>query len=537
MVYGGKPSTGCQTCRQRHIKCDETRPHCRACVRTGRSCPGYPHPLDVMLRDRTAFQRKKRSVSSSKPPQVAKKDQEDPQAQASPTAPTSNMAVMSASSNTTPPSSPPVVVDLPPQVPGTLSLPMEDTVSSLFFNSYLFLPKDPLIRLGYMELLPVFYFNTSFDSPLRLAVQAVSYFSVAAWTGQRSLLRTAEQTFMKAVSRTRLTLQGNIDHHVEETLMTILLLSTFEEFSALKENRVTNKAHLHGAIALVNSRRLEQRKTAHSQTLTMAVQTQIVRTSLGLAYPMAQTPSLSPLPMPLAETASGHLTIVTSEIVSLRQTWDRISSTPGSYQTDELKNLLSTAMALDNKISVWKHILPDRWHPTPATFIPQSVRDAGVFENRCDCYLDLWIASTWNFYRDSRIVIQNIIINCLRLLPEQSSPHEIQARTASIQKLATDICATVPYLLGDQTMSVQMSPHKVEYPECEGRRVTPGHQQTAPLLGGWFVISYLTNLWSPELCLREEQRAWIRKQMLRVLRIYTFHTLRPWTTENFSWSP
>ncbi|KAK1144744.1 hypothetical protein N8T08_004755 [Aspergillus melleus] len=241
--------------------------------------------------------------------------------------------------------------------------------------------------------------------------------------------------------------------------------------------------------------------------------------------------------MPMAHTASGHLTMVTSEIVNLRQRWDLISSNPGNYQKDELKNLLSTAMALDNKISVWKHILPDRWHPMPATFIPQSVRDAGVFNNRCDCYIDIWIASTWNFYRDSRIVIQNIILNCLRLLPEQSSPHEIQARVASIQKLATDICATVPYLLGDQMISVQMSPHKVEYPESEGRRVTSGHQQTAPLLGGWFVISYLTNLWSPELCLQAEQRAWIQKQMLRVLRIYTFDTLRPWTKEHFSWSP
>ncbi|KAI9035530.1 C6 zinc finger domain protein [Aspergillus affinis] len=535
MVYGGKPSTGCQICRQRHIKCDETRPHCKACVRTGRSCPGYPHPLDVMLRDRTAFQRKKKAVASNKQSQVAKQDPPVSQEQAS--QPSNNSVALAPVTSTDPPNPPPMTINLPPQIPGSSLLPMDDTVSSLFFNSYLFLPKDPLIRLGYMELLPIFYFNASLDSPLRFAVQAVSYFSVAAWTGQRSLLRSAEQTFMKAVSRTRHTLQGNIDQNVEEILMTILLLSTFEEFSALKENRVTNKAHLHGAIALVNSRRLEQRKTANSETLAMAVQTQIIRTSLGLAYPMAQTPTISPLPMPMAHTASGHLTMVTSEIVNLRQTWDRISSSPGTYQIDELKTLLSTAMALDNKISVWKHILPDRWHPMPATFIPQSVRDAGVFQNRCDCYTDIWIASTWNFYRDSRIVIQNIILNCLRLLPEQSSPHEIQARTVSIQKLATGICATVPYLLGDQMTSVRMGPHKVEYPESEGRRVTPGHQQTAPLFGGWFVISYLTNLWSPELCLQDEQRAWIQQQMLRVLRIYTFDTLRPWTKEHFSWSP
>ncbi|KAL2131484.1 hypothetical protein VTI74DRAFT_4972 [Chaetomium olivicolor] len=33
--------TGCMTCRQRHTKCDEARPHCNNCIRLGFSCPGY----------------------------------------------------------------------------------------------------------------------------------------------------------------------------------------------------------------------------------------------------------------------------------------------------------------------------------------------------------------------------------------------------------------------------------------------------------------------------------------------------------------
>lgn len=184
-----------------------------------------------MLRDRIAFQRKKKSTSSNKQSQLAKKDQSESRAQEmiiSPMSTPSNVAATPVLSNTNPPSFRPVGIDFPPQLSNSLSLPMEDTVSSLFFNSYSFLPKDPLMRLGYMELLPIFYYNASYESPLRLAVQAVSYFSMAAWTGQRSFLRSAEQSFMKAVSRTRLALQENIDHQVEETLMAILLFSTFE---------------------------------------------------------------------------------------------------------------------------------------------------------------------------------------------------------------------------------------------------------------------------------------------------------------------
>lgn len=38
-------------CRERRIKCDETKPACLKCIRSGRSCSGYSHGLK--LRDQT----------------------------------------------------------------------------------------------------------------------------------------------------------------------------------------------------------------------------------------------------------------------------------------------------------------------------------------------------------------------------------------------------------------------------------------------------------------------------------------------------
>ncbi|KAL7942064.1 hypothetical protein V8C42DRAFT_333484 [Trichoderma barbatum] len=35
------PGSACQRCRQRHIKCDATRPSCRQCVSAKHECPGY----------------------------------------------------------------------------------------------------------------------------------------------------------------------------------------------------------------------------------------------------------------------------------------------------------------------------------------------------------------------------------------------------------------------------------------------------------------------------------------------------------------
>lgn len=37
-----KVKTGCKNCKLRRVKCDETRPQCTKCVRSGRQCDGYP---------------------------------------------------------------------------------------------------------------------------------------------------------------------------------------------------------------------------------------------------------------------------------------------------------------------------------------------------------------------------------------------------------------------------------------------------------------------------------------------------------------
>ncbi|KAF1991182.1 hypothetical protein K402DRAFT_400649 [Aulographum hederae CBS 113979] len=40
-----KVKTGCATCRIRKIKCDENKPFCQKCVKTGRTCDGYEPPF------------------------------------------------------------------------------------------------------------------------------------------------------------------------------------------------------------------------------------------------------------------------------------------------------------------------------------------------------------------------------------------------------------------------------------------------------------------------------------------------------------
>jgi hypothetical protein len=51
MVNTGKPSGACINCRERRIKCDETKPCCVKCLKSGRTCAGYSQGFK--LRDQT----------------------------------------------------------------------------------------------------------------------------------------------------------------------------------------------------------------------------------------------------------------------------------------------------------------------------------------------------------------------------------------------------------------------------------------------------------------------------------------------------
>ncbi|KAL2831103.1 hypothetical protein BDW59DRAFT_6891 [Aspergillus cavernicola] len=510
MVYPGKPSTGCQTCRSRRIKCDEAHPHCNACVRSGRECPGYPHPLDVMLRPQKAFTRKS---NSSSPTALSRRH--------------NNVDVERGSTTfefLCPPCLPqhptPLASIIHPQIPDGLYLPMEDNVTALFFNSYLYAPRDPLIRQGSMDLLPQMYGAAPPDSHLRMSALAVAFFSVAAWTRQEHLLESAQQCFVKALSRTRRALQGDFEQRFDEILMTLLTLHIYEQFTSIKENKPSPKAHLRGAIALINSCGPERRNSPLSDTLSNAVQAEVINIAMDGTSLLPQTPEVWPLSFPMPQLASSRLSIISTAVVRLRVRWMEVSTGAGAGAADlnEVEGVLSEAHQIDDQLVDWTHTLPKHWDPMPAVFIPQSVRNAGVYQNRSDCYTDFWIAETWNSYRISRLVIQNVIYRCMNMLASGSD--DAESTMVTIHTLATDICASVPFYLGSQNEPAQINVGKIEYPMAAPGRVNASHQQTAPLLGGWIIMYTLESLCLIDNLL-EEQVDWAKAQVQRVQQIYT----------------
>ncbi|THX84815.1 hypothetical protein D6D04_02242 [Aureobasidium pullulans] len=59
-MVGVPRSTGCATCVSRRIKCDEGRPTCQKCEKSGRACPGYTRELQFRHKTVTTVSKRER---------------------------------------------------------------------------------------------------------------------------------------------------------------------------------------------------------------------------------------------------------------------------------------------------------------------------------------------------------------------------------------------------------------------------------------------------------------------------------------------
>ncbi|OJJ97525.1 hypothetical protein ASPACDRAFT_123454 [Aspergillus aculeatus ATCC 16872] len=62
---GRRFRTGCKTCKSRRIQCDETRPACNACVKQGRTCPGYQREFKWSTKHELSSARARRRTAES----------------------------------------------------------------------------------------------------------------------------------------------------------------------------------------------------------------------------------------------------------------------------------------------------------------------------------------------------------------------------------------------------------------------------------------------------------------------------------------
>ncbi|KAG4436391.1 hypothetical protein IFR05_008114 [Cadophora sp. M221] len=454
MVYCGKPSRGCQMCRTRRIKCDETKPTCNQCAKSRRVCPGYKDDFDLVFRNETqATERRARRAGNSKRAGA----QITPATQQSPPPTTSG-------GRTGPERSPTLIAPNPDQnmsnaiAPmGALTIPLDQQAPCFFVSNFVIAPR--LESRGYFDFIMPMLKTESANSHLSLAFSAVAMASLANrpnTRGQRMLFSQAIGQYAKALKATNLALQTPVHQKTDATLAAILMLGFFETVASEKSNAMAWYSHVDGAVQLVRMRGKKQLRTKAGYSLFRAVRQQMLICALSGSKPLAMGAEwwiVDAEKDKVGIFVIGLSCRVAELRVELNTALATFPRTPEYFQ--EVANIMRRGQALEAECVEWQAALPDEWRPRTVAWVDQvpggDITNAEVFPGKVDMYSDITIASLWNQMRVARLFISGTIVRCAAWICSpvdyRTTPEYAQAVRLSVD-LITDVIAATPYHLG-----------------------------------------------------------------------------------------
>lgn len=446
-------------------------------------------------------------------------------------------------------------------------LPVDTEMTALcfWFNNYVNIRQDPLSSRGFLEhMLPV-YSRVRYDSPLSLTTLAIAFKMAGMWSLPGKETGVGQKAITKALMRTRTAVSDPEEALKDETLLTVLMLGFTESLGSSFNNIVPSGTHQNGAVALIKHRGARNFRNPLAKRLLVAVRSQIVRLAVQKEEAIAFDPDvwsdLEDMPENPITDLDRLIAIFAAIQAEERRLTDRKTSLDpwDPKMTVEDPNstratLFTKAVELDAELSVWPNSIPEQWHPVSVSSenLYPSIVAAGLYGDYCHVYHSIHVVHNYNLWRTTRLSLLNIILRCCTALGDDPTFINTAAHaTKEQQKLVDDICASIPFHLGDRV--VPLTPNDAglaRYPQVsfeqlfdagwpvdEALRVTSkngmdDHARGAATVGGWFLLNTFLALIhfakpEPETLpedirppLRDGQFLWIMGQFQRLGRLY-----------------
>lgn len=564
MVYTGQPSKGCATCRKRRVKCDEQIPECGGCLRIKQQCPGYKNHFDLAWRDQTTVAKK--GVERGKAKRKAARERAEEQARAqSPHihAPIAQYAESSSSSSKSS-SSPNLVFtpvsrgsqrssassfsesppsDLTIQRPSsrhplssdpylTILRPIpEEQALCFFFNHYVLPIRDPLARRGFLEHLGPFYTNADSQSPLKMSTMAIATCLMSTGMGRPPDSPLARSFYIRAVSQLSERVSKQKDCSGDELLVAVMLLQFYEASVGQLRKRTTNPhPHLDGALALIRHRGPQSFQDPVSRSILFYVRSLLIDEAFKDGSSVPSDVQEWEEVMPEYEKIPGiRLDSINLDLANLKAaTVSLIQTPPSESRETQIQQLVKEATDIDRRLSQWPDSIPDTWLPIRVSTKEDLSPTLQLYQDYCDVYRTLFMCSLWNKLRISQILVRSVVLSLLDHQPPTFANNSRREGCQNgIQQLADDMCASVPYYLGDRMRPGRAGEPGINYPRVPGRPPIMDHYQTGPTMGGWSLLIPLGTLTRMKIRLREGQTQWLLGQMARTARIYNINMTKP----------
>ncbi|KAJ5033612.1 uncharacterized protein L3040_008724 [Drepanopeziza brunnea f. sp. 'multigermtubi'] len=520
MVYCGKPSRGCQMCRTRRIKCDETKPTCNQCAKSRRVCPGYKDDFDLVFRNETqATERRARRSGNSK--RVA--------AQIS--FATQQSAFSSSPKDESSPERLPTLIAPNPGVEAsralvptgglrTLQVPLEIQAPNFFVNNFVIAPRHE--SRGYFDFLLPMLKNERPDSHLQLAFGAVAMASLANrpnTRGQKHLFSQAVGQYTKALKATNLALQSAAHQKTDATLAAILMLGFFETVASERTSAMAWYSHVDGAVQLVKMRGKKQLRTKTGYSLFTAVRQQMLVSTLSGSKPLNMGTDWWTVDIE-RDRIGMFATRMSCRVAELRHELNNaLSNFPRTPEYFEhVADIMHRAEDLEKECQEWETSLPDEWRSRAVAWVDQvpggDLTKAEVFPGRVDMYSDVTIANIWNQLRVVRLFISGIVVRCAAWIcapvDYRTTPEYAQA-VRLCGDLITDVVASTPYHLGWRVGQGGM----LKSGDFASFEAGDGGVTSAKAIGGFFMMWPLFSISNTDY-ISDSQRIWAKGRLVFV---------------------
>ncbi|KAI3339339.1 hypothetical protein F4824DRAFT_508711 [Ustulina deusta] len=503
MVYCGKPSRGCQMCRTRRIKCDETKPTCNQCSKSRRQCPGYMDDFDLMFRNETkATERRAQRANKKALAQKAEKHS------SSPSDASSTYLCSPTSTNTSGGS----VVASP-------SFSIEEQASCHFISHFILMPKDGR-TVGHMDFLLPLLKQEGPDSHIQHAFNACALTFLNNRRGiGGGIWDRALTEYSMALAKTNAALQDRESQQSDASLAAVLLLGMFENVSAKQISSFNWGSHIEGAVQLVKARGRKQVKTRVGFQLFIAVRTlmSVYCLTASQAPSMGAEWWLDSTVFSKTAAAIQRLMIKTSEIrAQIMQLIDTLTKTPENIEL--MLDMIRKAKATDQEVLEWQQTQggSEDWHYKTVAWEDSVLNGdyarAEVFPGRVDVYNDIWIGSVANSARTVRLILHSAIVRCAAWVcspVDYRTTPEYATAAGVCRDAITDIIASVPYFLGWHLKRKDVS-DKTNF-----GTFACGEEDSAKGLAGYLVTWPLTCVISQDYA-TDAQRAWVLGRLRKI---------------------
>ncbi|GAB1320773.1 hypothetical protein MFIFM68171_10983 [Madurella fahalii] len=475
MVYCGKPSKGCSSCRERKIRCDQREPGCGQCEKRQQECPGYRNIVDLMFRDESSHvikkakaraRRRNLAIDPATPSDSEGRSSLTPEPRRKPLSlvvPATPVASSPAggdgldrddSSRLMSPESGSWPVTPAMALQYTLAPTCQEQGTAYFFSRYVTM-EETACHQRFDFLRDVWKPSSSAPGQVDgvlASMTAVGLMGLASMTQSSDLMDAARKSYGTALRLTNHALKDSAEVVKDSTMLSVLILGVFEMMTEITPRTLTVEAfqkHVNGAAALARMRGPAQFQTRAGRSMFSMLCQRVIISCAQRNVPMPNC--LIELWHEMARTfkpecPTRHLVPLVWQILQLR-----FEIKSGALTDREI--IVEMLLGIEEQ---FEKLTVQLQPSSQCRTFKVTEHHPAVYAGICHLYPSLRQANVWNCIFTARILLLETIISEIyhdlqSFAPRLSSSRyveEFKKARRKLKRMVHAVTASVPQHLG-----------------------------------------------------------------------------------------